>query len=123
MTIGEKLKHLRKQHRMTLEDVANHINVGRATVLKYENGMITNIPSDKIEQLAVLFSVSPAYLMGWSSDSPDTPCPEDPSIRNPKIRLLASRMDKLPVEQQEQALEVFNAMYHKFFDHLEDEKK
>lgn len=52
MTIGEKLKSLRKQNRMTLEDVANYINVGRATVLKYENGMITNIPSDKIEHLA-----------------------------------------------------------------------
>ena len=41
MTIGEKLKSLRKQNKMTLEDVAIYLNIGRATVLKYENGMIT----------------------------------------------------------------------------------
>ena len=66
---------------------------------------------------------APVDLGGTSSGTSDIPRPDDQSIQNPKIRLLASRMDKLPLEQQEQALEVFNAMYHKFFDHLEDEKK
>ena len=65
MTIGERLKALREHRRMTLEDVAKALNVGRATIFKYECGKITNIPSDKIEQMSKLFSVSPAYIMGW----------------------------------------------------------
>ena len=65
MNIGEKIKALREQRRMTLEDVARALSVGRATIFKYETGKITNIASEKIEQMARLFSVSPAYLMGW----------------------------------------------------------
>ena len=38
MTIGERIKALREQRRMTLEDVAKALNVGRATVFKYECG-------------------------------------------------------------------------------------
>lgn len=48
---------------------------------------------------------------------------EKQEIHHPEIRLLASRMDRLPKEQRDQALDVFNAMYHKFFDQMEDEKK
>lgn len=69
MTFGERLKKLREQYDMTLEEVGNYIGVKRPTVFKYENGIITNIPSDKIEAIARLFSVSPAYLMGWTDDS------------------------------------------------------
>ena len=69
MMDGEKLRQLRKAHRMTLEDVARHLGVSRATVLRYETGMITNIPSDKIEIMARLFNVSPAYLLGWEENA------------------------------------------------------
>ena len=32
---------------------------------KYENGIITNIPSNKIEAIAKALEITPAYLMGW----------------------------------------------------------
>ena len=35
---------------------------------KYENNIITNIPSDKIESAARICNVSPAYIMGWGND-------------------------------------------------------
>ena len=68
MTLGERIKLLRKQRRMTMEDVAQKLGIGRATICRYENGQITNIPSDKIELMARAFSVSPAYLMGWDEE-------------------------------------------------------
>ena len=68
MTFGERLKKLREEYKLTLEEVGRYIGIGRPTVYKYENGTITNIPSDKIEAIARLFSVSPAYLMGWTDD-------------------------------------------------------
>lgn len=118
MTIGEKLKSLRKQNRMTLEDVANYINVGRATILKYENGMITNIPSDKIEQLARLFNVSPAFLMGWSEDHPDDPLSVD-QPKNDDIRLLVHGLNKLTPEQVEQAKNVMKVMFAQYADYFD----
>lgn len=69
MTFGERLRRLRDEYNMTLEEVGNYIGVKRQTICKYEAGIITNIPSDKIEGIARLFSVSPAYLMGWTDDS------------------------------------------------------
>ena len=68
MTLGERIKLLRKQRRMTMEDVAQKLGIGRATICRYENGQITNIPSDKFELMARAFSVSPAYLMGWDEE-------------------------------------------------------
>lgn len=101
MTIGEKIKSLRKQNHMTLEDVAGNISVGRATVLKYENGMITNIPSDKIEQLAKLFNVSPAYLMGWSEDEPSST-----SRIDPQIHIVSGMMETMSEEEKQQVIDL-----------------
>ena len=66
---GDKIKNLRIQNKMTLEEVGNRIGVSKQTLYKYENNIITNIPSDKIEGLAKIFNVSPALIMGWD----DTP--------------------------------------------------
>lgn len=65
--IGLRIKDLRQQCGISQIDLAKKINVSKQTLYKYENGVITNIPSDKIEELARVFKVSPAYLMGWQS--------------------------------------------------------
>ena len=65
MTIGERIKEKRLEKRMSLEDLANVANVARQTIYKYENNIITNIPTDKIEAIANALGVSPSYLMGW----------------------------------------------------------
>lgn len=65
MTVGERIKELRIKLGMSQVDFADKINVSKQTLYKYENNIITNIPSDKIEATAKLGNVSPAYLMGW----------------------------------------------------------
>ena len=66
---------------------------------------------------------APVDLRPFVQDSAGSDSSSDHVIHNPEIRLLASKMDKLPKEQRDQALDVFNAMYHKFFDQMEDENK
>ena len=68
MTVGERLKQLREQIGMSQVDFATKINVSKQTLYKYENNIITNIPSDKIESAARICNVSPAYIMGWGND-------------------------------------------------------
>lgn len=65
MTKGERLKSLRISNNYTLEEIGKKINVARQTYFKYENNIITNIPTDKIELLAKIYGVSAAYIMGW----------------------------------------------------------
>lgn len=67
-SIGKKLKTLRENKKLTLDEVAQKIGTSRQTLFKYENGIVTNIPSNKIEDLAGIYGVSPAYLMGWEDD-------------------------------------------------------
>jgi repressor LexA len=69
MTIGERIKTLRESKEITQENLAKAINSTKQTIYKYENGIVTNIPSDKVEALAVILGCSPAYLMGWEKNS------------------------------------------------------
>ncbi|MDB2016769.1 XRE family transcriptional regulator [[Clostridium] symbiosum] len=68
MTVGERIKNLREKLGMSQVDFADKINVSKQTLYKYENNIITNIPSDKIEAVAAIGNVSPAYLMGWDTN-------------------------------------------------------
>jgi transcriptional regulator with XRE-family HTH domain len=68
MNIGEKIKFLRLQANLTLEQVAEKVGVGKSTVRKWETGMIANMKRDKIATLAKALNTTPAYLMGWEED-------------------------------------------------------
>ena len=63
--IGKRLKELRKEKGLTLEELAERIGTSKQTIHRYENGIITNIPHEKIEALATALDVTPAHLMGW----------------------------------------------------------
>lgn len=68
METGEKIKTLRKELGLTLEEVGTIVGVGKSTVRKWENGLISNMRSDKIEKLAEALHTTPAYLMGWEKE-------------------------------------------------------
>lgn len=67
--MGTRIKNLRLENNMTLEELGNKVGVGKSTVRKWENGMIANMRRDKIARLADALNVSPAYLMGWNDSS------------------------------------------------------
>ena len=53
---------------MTQDELANKVGTTKQTIYKYENNIITNIPSDKIELIAYALEVDPVVLMGWDRD-------------------------------------------------------
>ena len=65
MAIGKRIKALRENLSITQEELANRLNTTKQNIYKYENEIVTNIPSDKIEALANILNTTPAYLMGW----------------------------------------------------------
>lgn len=68
MTKGEIIRRLREKVGMSQTELAKKIGTTKQNVYKYENGIITNIPSNKIEAIADVFNVSPDYIMGWNTD-------------------------------------------------------
>ena len=77
---------------MSLEQLAELIGTSRQTVHRYENGIITNIPHDKIEALARALDTTPAKLMGWDVKE------EISSFNNnANLKSLAVKTKKLPL--------------------------
>lgn len=75
MTIGQKIKELRKELDMSVDDLASKLGKNRATIYRYERGDIENLPLDVLEPLANALETTPGYLMGWE----DTPKKDEPS--------------------------------------------
>ena len=65
---SSKLKELRKQKGMTLDELAELIGTSKQTIHRYENGTITNVPPEKVESLASALGTTPGELMGWDSE-------------------------------------------------------
>ncbi|MGA4517374.1 helix-turn-helix domain-containing protein [Solibacillus silvestris] len=59
--IGRKLKQLRKNQRMTQEDVADRVNITRSTISNYEIGRRTPHLKD-LQKLANVFGVGLDYF-------------------------------------------------------------
>lgn len=68
MEIGKRIKQRRKQLKLSVEDVAKKLGKNRATVYRYENNEIENMPYEVMIPLAEVLKVSPAYLMGWDDN-------------------------------------------------------
>lgn len=65
MTVGDRIRLVRLEQDVTQQELADYIGVSKQAVYKYENNIVTNIPTDKVDAIARKLNVSPAFLMGW----------------------------------------------------------
>lgn len=86
MEKGERIRSRREALGMTQTELADALSTTKQNIYKYENGIISNIPSDKIEAMAEILKTTPAYLMGW----------EEETVLPPNIEPLGS-MQKSPL--------------------------
>ncbi len=68
MKTGDRIKQLRESLGITQNELAIYLETTKQTIYKYENNIVTNIPIDKIERLAVKLKTTPAYLTGWDDE-------------------------------------------------------
>lgn len=67
MNVGERIKQRRKELKFSADKLGELIGKNRATIYRYENNEIENMPYDVVEPLAKALKVSPSYLMGWEN--------------------------------------------------------
>lgn len=65
MNIGDRIKQRRIELGLDADELASRIGKSRATVYRYENGDIENMPTTVLEPIAKALNTTPAYLMGW----------------------------------------------------------
>lgn len=66
MTRGERIAARRKEIGLTQVDLAEAIGESKQTIYKYETGIVTNIPLDKLEAIAKALKCPPEELAGWT---------------------------------------------------------
>lgn len=85
MTVGEKIKTLRKSIGLTQTELGQRVGVQKNAVSKWECGRVEDIPTSTIKQLANLFDVPASYLI------------DDDSIQDHQALLPLPRMKRWKV--------------------------
>lgn len=66
MKTGERIKQRREYMQMTASELAERVGESKQTIYKYENGIVENIPLEKLEAIAKILDCNPADLTGWN---------------------------------------------------------
>ncbi len=69
MTLGDRIRAAREARKLTQEELGELCGTTKQTIFKYETGIVTNIPLDRLEALSERLGVTPAYLVGWATDA------------------------------------------------------
>lgn len=96
MPIGDRIKYYREQAGMTMEQLAQAIGVQNSAINKYEKGVVTNIPINRIRQIADALGIDARLLLDFL-DEPASQADEwrDELRSNPDLRMLLSASSKL----------------------------
>lgn len=70
MTVGDKIKFLRKSKGLTQTELGAIVGVKKNAVSKWECGRVEDIPTSTIKALAALFEVKPSYLIDDNAKQP-----------------------------------------------------
>lgn len=96
MSIGSRIKKLREEKQMTLDEVARMCNTTRQTIYKYENEIVTKIPYDRIELLSKALGTTPSALFGWEEKESS---PNELQLTEGEIALI-KLLRRLPATEQ-----------------------
>lgn len=109
MEIGERIKMLRENYGVSQTKLADILDVSKQAIYKYETGIVTNIPMDKIEKMASVFNCSPSYIMGWDEEDQMSDYME--KLRtNPGMRILFDAAKDATQEDLEKAARIIEAL-------------
>lgn len=89
MTVGERIKRRRVELGMSAEQLAGILGINKATIFRYENGVIEKMPITILEPIAEALKTTPAWLLGWYAEDTDRATETIP-IKPRKFKLLGA---------------------------------
>lgn len=127
MTKGERIRELRKAKKITQIEMAKKLHTTKQTISKYEKGIVTNIPSDRLEDMARMLDTTPEYILGWKeasvsekeksdviSDITDRMFDDDAFLS------VVESLHNLPPEQFNRANSLLNLFFKEAFNEVEN---
>jgi len=98
--IGARIQSRRKELKMGADELAQKIGKSKATLYRYENGDIENVPLDILTPIAEALEVSPAYLMGWEQVQKNNSTITDAVLKMRSDNLFLSVVEKLRTDEE-----------------------
>lgn len=68
MTMGERIKALRREKNLTQEALGEILGIQKAAVQKYEKGTVENIKRDTLIKMSQIFDTTVEYIINGNSD-------------------------------------------------------
>ena len=110
MSIGQRIKAIRTEQGITIDDLAHRLGKNRTTIYRYESGDIENLPLGILDCLANALNTTPAHLLGWTNTNIDTV--------NENVDHMDSKLKHLEIWCNEFRDEVFSdEEYRKIFEY------
>lgn len=110
MTKGDRIRNLREGKQMTQEELAKLLDTKRQTISKYEKGIVTNIPSDRLEAMAEILDTTPEYILGWETVQKNNDAIVDIVVRLRNDSVFLELVDTLNRMDEEKILSVKNML-------------
>lgn len=124
-TFGSRFKELRKEKKLTQEQLANQFFLNKSSISRYENN--NQVPeTDTLKKFADFFNVSTDYLLGRSdkrTEAIEPTLPEDftPETFAAKLAPELEGYSELPDEAKQTLKEVLSFLYNKYGVHKKKE--
>ena len=67
--VGERIRQSRKAIKISMKELGKRVNLHESTVSRYEQGEISALDIDKLNEFAKALNVSTSYLLGWKENS------------------------------------------------------
>lgn len=67
--LENRLKDLRKERLMSLDEIAKKVGKSVSTISRYENNLVNKLDLELIEKIADVLGTSSAYLLGMTDDT------------------------------------------------------
>lgn len=117
-TFAERLKELRKEKQLTVEQLANNIGSAKSTISRYENGREPK--GDIIRLLTEYFDVSIDYLMGVSDiRTPNIENTNKDLKLSPEVETIAAHLEGKDITPKK--MKLLKSYIDTLFDDFDDE--
>lgn len=87
-SIGSRIFQAREAAGLTQEELGRLCNTTKQTIYKYESGIITNIPMDRIISISNALGVNPCSIMGWDDSEQCRSAAQPPPLSRDESDLL-----------------------------------
>lgn len=100
ITVGDRIKELRIKNGLSQIELADKIGSTKQAVYKYEKGIVTNIPFEKIQKLSRALLTTPTYLLGIEENKMQSP------IIDKKYKMFKERLNEAMMIREKSAAQL-----------------